>query len=160
MGALGACAGPPPAEVPDDQLRGRIPPPGDVRSTRVVRVVDGDTVVLADLGSSRLIGVDTPEVHGGEECFGTQASAFARRVLARGSLVRFLPGREPRDRYGRPLVYLWLADGRSLNAMLVEGGYAKPLAIEPNDRYAKRFANLDRRARTSGRGRWAACAGG
>ena len=39
----------------------------------VVRVVDGDTVVLRSAGKSRLIGVDTPEVFGGYECFGHEA---------------------------------------------------------------------------------------
>jgi micrococcal nuclease len=55
-------------------------------------------------------------------------------LLRRGARVRYVPGEERRDRYGRPLVYLWLADGRSFNAMLAEGGYARTLSIAPNDR--------------------------
>jgi len=140
--------------VPDAKLRGAIPAPARTRATRVVRVVDGDTVVLRRLGSSRLIGVDTPEVHGGRECYGREASAFAWRVLAPGSRVRYLPGAEPRDRYRRPLVYVWLADGRSFNAMLVEGGYATTLTIPPNDRYADRLRRLAREAKRRERGRW------
>jgi micrococcal nuclease len=133
--------------------------PSSAGAGRVVRVVDGDTVVLAGIGASRLIGVDTPEVRGGAECYGAQASSFARRVLPRGSRVRYVPGDEPRDRYGRALVYLWLADGRSLNAMLVEGGYGS-LTISPNDRWAARFVAIERRARRRGRGRWSGvCAG-
>jgi micrococcal nuclease len=140
--------------VADDALRGRIPVSPSAEVGRVVRVVDGDTIDLAGLGASRLIGVDTPEVRGGAECFGAQASAFARRVLPRGSRVRYVPGVERHDRYGRALVYLWLADGRSLNAMLVEGGYARALTIAPNDRWAARFRAIERRARRRGRGRW------
>ena len=141
--------------VADDELRGRIPLPTGARAARVVRVVDGDTVVLSGLGSSRLIGVDTPEVHGRPECFGREAAAFLRRVLERGARASWLAGSERRDRYGRKLVYLWLADGRSLNAMLVEGGYARPLPIPPTDRYAERFESLARGARRRDVGRWA-----
>ena len=100
-------------------------------------MVDGDTVMLTRLGSSRLIGVDTPEVYGGAECYGREASAFARRVLRPGTRTHYVKGVDPRDRYGRTLVYLWLEDGRSFNAMLVEGGYATTLTIRPNDRYAR-----------------------
>jgi len=132
------------------------------RETRVLRVVDGDTIMLAHLGSSRVIGVDTPEVYGGRECYGPEASAFARRVLAPGTPVRYVRGVERRDRYGRALVYLWLPDGRSYGAMLAEGGYASALTIPPNDRYARRFRRLVGQAKRLGRGRWSAkaCPGG
>jgi micrococcal nuclease len=123
----------------------------------VVRVVDGDTVVLGGLGRSRLIGIDTPEVHGRRACFGAQASAFAERVL-RGRRVRYAIGLQPRDRYGRALVYLWLTDGRLVNEMLVAGGYARTLPIAPNVHYASRFRRRADAARAAGRGLWARAA--
>ncbi len=127
---------------------------------RVVRVVDGDTVVLTRLHKVRLIGVDTPEVHGGVECYGRAASAFARRVLLRGRRVRYRIGVEPRDRYGRTLAYLWLEDGRMFNELLAERGYAQPLTVPPNVDHAHRFAAAARRARRARRGLWgrAGCA--
>jgi micrococcal nuclease len=125
-----------------------------------VRVVDGDSEGLTGLGPSRLIGVDAPEVRRGRECYGHEASAFARRVLRSGRRVRYLRGAEPSDRFGRALVYLSLGDGRSFNAMLVEDGYATTLIIPPNDRYADRLGALAERARRKRWGRWsAACAG-
>jgi micrococcal nuclease len=159
--AVGCASWPQAATVPDAALRGDIAVPASARETSVVRVVDGDTVVLRDLGTSRLIGVDTPEVYGARECFGREASAFARRLLASGTRVRYLAGADPRDRYGRRLVYLWLADGRSFNAMLVEGGYATALSIAPNQRYAQRLRRLVRQAKRAERGRWSpgACGG-
>ena len=134
--------------------------PRDARTAVVERVSDGDTVVLAGLGRSRLIGIDTPEVFGGEECFGRRASAYVRRLLPEGTRVRYRLGVEERDRYGRPLVYVWLEDRRFLNALLVREGYATPLTIPPNVDHAKRFAALARRAREAGRGLWRACGGG
>jgi micrococcal nuclease len=130
--------------------------PSDPRTATVVRVVDGDTVVLSGgIGKSRLIGVDTPEVYGGVECYGREASAFAKRLLT-GARVRVRRQAEPTDRYGRALVDLWLPDGRHVNALLVERGYATPLTIRPNVRYARRLARLARAARTARRGLWGA----
>ncbi|MGI9081335.1 MAG: thermonuclease family protein [Thermoleophilaceae bacterium] len=135
--------------------------PSGAREATVVRVVDGDTVELGGgLGKSRLIGIDTPEVYGGVECYGREASAYAKRQLD-GRRVRYTVGRDERDRYGRLLVYLWLEDGRSFNALLVSRGYAQPLTIPPNDDYASAFVRLSRRARERAVGLWAsrACAG-
>jgi micrococcal nuclease len=124
-------------------------------AARVQRVVDGDTVRLAGLGSVRLIGVDTPEVYGGTvECFGPEASAFAKAVLRRGVEVRYRVGTEARDRYGRLLAYVWLSDGRLFNRMLVERGYAVTLTIPPNDQLAPRFAAAERSARDTRTGMW------
>jgi endonuclease YncB( thermonuclease family) len=119
----------------------------------VTRVVDGDTAILSTLGRARFIGIDTPEVFGHRECFGPQASAFTKRTLS-GRRVRYEIGAEPRDRYGRALVYLHLPDGRFFNEMLVAGGYAEPLEIAPNVRYAALFARRAAQARDAARGLW------
>ena len=137
------------------------PPPSDARTAAVLEVVDGDTVTLSRAGRSRVIGVDTPEVDGGRECYGREASRFARRVLSPGTEVRYSLGTERRDRYGRALVYVWLADGRFFNAMLVRDGYATPLTVPPNVEHAKLFVRLARAARRAERGLWSprTCAG-
>jgi len=134
----------------DEQPSGR-------RTAVVERVTDGDTIRLAGLGRVRLIGIDTPEVYGGSQCYGQQASAFAKRVLRPGRAVRYRLGIEERDRYGRLLAYVWLRDGRMLNLLLAERGYATPLTIPPNVDYADRFVAAARRARRAGLGLWGAC---
>jgi micrococcal nuclease len=131
--------------------------PADARRSTAVRVVDGDTLEIAGLGSSRLIGVDTPEVYGGRECFGPAASAFVERLVPPGAPLRYTLGRDPRDRYGRALVTVWLEDGRSVNALLVQRGYASTLTIAPNTRHASRLKALERRARGERRGLWGRC---
>jgi len=125
----------------------------DVSDT-VVRVVDGDTVVLRSAGRSRLIGVDTPEVFGRPGCYGEEASEFAKRTLRPGMTVKVERDAEPRDRYGRSLIYLTLSDGRSFNELLLDEGFAVPLAIAPNVRYAGRFRELADRARHEMTGLW------
>ena len=142
--ALAACGGAPPAEGPGT-------------SARVDHVVDGGTVWLTGIGKVRLIGVDTPEVYGTDECFGPQASAYAKRVLPPGRRVRYRLGVEERDRYGRALAYVYLEDGRLFNELLAEEGYAQPLTIPPNDELAGRFVAAARQAREANRGLWNAC---
>jgi micrococcal nuclease len=123
--------------------------------------VDGDTIVAAGIGKMRLIGVDTPEVFGGAECFGREASAFAKRVLPPGRRLLYKLGVDRRDRYGRALAYVWLGDGRMFNGVLVEAGYAVPLTIPPNVDYADLFVGAARLARRAERGLWSprTCAG-
>ena len=126
------------------------PVPRDIE--RVERVIDGDTVELARSGRARLIGIDTPEVYGGAECFGREASAYAERRLS-GRRVRVERGVEEHDRYGRLLVYLYL-DGRMFNAELVREGYASPMTVPPNVEHAETFVRLARRARQERAGLW------
>jgi micrococcal nuclease len=130
---------------------------------RVERVVDGDTIHVrlgARSETVRYIGVDTPEsVRPGTpvQCFAKAASAANERLVA-GRRVRIEVGEEERDRYGRLLAYVRRAsDGAFVNAALVRDGYARTLTIAPNDRYAQRFAALQREAQRAGRGLWGRC---
>jgi micrococcal nuclease len=136
---------------------------GGGQAGRVVRVVDGDTVRVALPGGEervRLIGVDTPETvkpNTPVQCFGRKASAFTHRLLD-NRRVRLVGDVEARDRYGRLLAYVYRADdGLFVNAALVRGGYAVPLTVPPNVRFADRFRTLAAEARRAGRGLWTAC---
>jgi micrococcal nuclease len=130
---------------------------------RVVKVVDGDTIHVQAAGRRekvRYIGVDTPETkhpRKGVECYGRQASQFNARLVA-GERVRLVRDVEERDRYGRLLAYVYrVRDGVFVNAELARLGYAQPLSIPPDVRYAGRFAALARQAREQGLGLWSAC---
>ncbi|HET6950114.1 MAG TPA: thermonuclease family protein [Acidimicrobiales bacterium] len=132
----------------------------------VVRVVDGDTVVL-DLGGyeepARLIGIDTPEsVAPGRpvECYGAEASARLGELLPAGTPVDVARDVEPRDRYDRLLVYLHRAtDGLFVNAAQVEDGYAEARDYPPNTTFRADFTRAEHTARAAGRGLWGACGG-
>ncbi len=79
---------------------------------RVVRVVDGDTIIFAPHSVVRLIGVNTPETVRPDypvEPFGPEASAFTRRFLA-GGTARLTLDRERTDRFGRFLAYVWVGE--------------------------------------------------
>jgi micrococcal nuclease len=138
---------------------------GALRSdaARVVRVVDGDTVVVRTGGRDervRYIGIDTPEsVKPGTpvQCF-AKAAAAANRRLVQGREVRIVGDAEARDRYGRTLAYVYRAsDGLFVNAELVRRGYAKPLTIPPNVAHALELRKLAASARRAGLGLWSRC---
>ncbi len=121
----------------------------------VERVVDGDTIKLADGTRVRYIGVDTPEtVRPGSpvEFMGKEASAF-NRDLVEGRRVRLEYDVQRLDKYGRTLAYVYL-DTLFVNAELVRLGYAQILTIPPNVRYAERFRRLEQEAREANRGLW------
>jgi len=134
---------------------------GGARTAEVVRVVDGDTIVVRLGGRDervRYIGVDTPESVKPQtpvQCFAERASAFNAR-LVEGRTVRLEQDVEARDRYGRLLAYV-RAGGLFVNAELVRRGYARPLTVPPNVRYADRFSRLASQARAAGTGLWSAC---
>jgi micrococcal nuclease len=132
-------------------------------SARVIRVVDGDTVVVQSGGRQekvRYIGIDTPEsVKPGTpvQCFAKAASAANKRLIE-GQAVKLVPDAEALDRYGRTLAYVYRAsDGLFVNAELVKAGYARTLTIPPNVAHADEFAELATQARKAGRGLWSRC---
>jgi micrococcal nuclease len=126
----------------------------------VVRVIDGDTVVLRIGGAEervRFIGMDTPER---SDPLGPKATAFLRDLLPVGTAVTYRTDAGQRDRYGRLLAYVWRASDPQapeamLNARLLSAGWARTLTIPPNVTYADLFASLQRTARTAKRGMWA-----
>lgn len=128
----------------------------------VRRVIDGDTVELADGRLVRYIGVDTPEVRRRQdghwivdpEPLGQAAAAFNRR-LVEGRPVRLEYDVQTHDRYGRVLAYVYVGEVM-VNAELLRMGFAQPLTIPPDVKYADRFRALAEEARREHRGLWAA----
>lgn len=126
---------------------------------RVLRITDGDTIHIEYEGRDerlRYIGVNTPETaHSprGAEPLGDEATEF-NRSLVEGQTVRLVLGRDPRDRYGRLLGYVYLRDGTFVNAALIDSGYARVMTVRPNDRFEPHFRTLERNARNAGRGVW------
>ena len=129
----------------------------------IVSVIDGDTIVVEVQNQTetvRLLGVDTPEtVHPNKpvKCFGPEASAFTKATLAKGSTVKLMRDVEPRDRFQRLLVYLFLADGTLFNQLLIDRGLARTLSIEPNTAFASQFAKNESSAKDRRVGLWQSC---
>jgi micrococcal nuclease len=139
----------------------------------IKRVIDGDTLLLGNGDRVRLIGVDTPEVHGSNKLqrdaeraqtdietirrLGQKSSAFVNKVV-KGKRVRLEYDQANaaigyRDRYGRTLAYVYLDDGTFLNAEIVRQGYGVAYTKYPFQ-YADEFRKYEREAREKRRGLW------
>jgi micrococcal nuclease len=122
----------------------------------VMRVIDGDTVELTAGRRVRYLMVDTPESTTETECFGPEAKQF-NVDLVEGKMISMVFDEEREDRFGRLLAYVSV-DGAEINPVIVERGYGCVLHIPPNgDAREREFDELELRARTLGRGLWAAC---
>lgn len=125
------------------------------RTSIVVEAIDGDTLRLEGGEKVRLIGVDTPETkHPTKpvEYFGREASAFTKR-LAEGRTVRLEFDQDTKDKYGRTLAYVYLADGTFLNAEIIRQGYGHAYTRFPF-KYMEEFRKHEREARENSRGLW------
>ncbi|MEK6606910.1 MAG: thermonuclease family protein [Myxococcota bacterium] len=127
----------------------------------VRRAVDGDTVELTGGVRVRLIGVDTPEMKDARpevRLLAKRAAVFLDDLVA-GKRVRLEYDRERRDRYGRTLAYVYLADGRCVNAEIIRQGFGFAYTRFPF-RYRERFREHERQSRVAGLGLWAPQASG
>ena len=116
---------------------------------RLVRVIDGDTVVMSRNGEEvrvRLHGIDTPERR---QPYGPEATEALRRIIGRDSLRVVVMDI---DRYGRTVGRLWKGDTVDVSATMVCNGSAWWYR-----RYAKADSLLsmcERAARTDRLGLW------
>jgi micrococcal nuclease len=144
-------------------------PPSTTGWLPVVRVVDGDTIVVEQSGEPvtvRLIGIDTPESVDPRrpvQCFGREASQKMRELVG-GQAVRLEPDptQADRDAYQRLLRYIYLDGDVSVNQILIAEGFAFEYTYQNvpyRDQAAHREA--ERQARESGAGLWdpQTCAG-
>jgi micrococcal nuclease len=122
----------------------------------VVRVVDGDTIIIGDSTDRsrqyrvRFIGADTPEVvrpNTPVEPFGPEASEFTKQKIAEANnRVRIAFDGDQIDRYNRVLamIYLPMPDGDVwLNELLIREGLAR---AQTQYRYSNGAKDAFRRA--------------
>ncbi|MFB8830915.1 thermonuclease family protein [Azotobacter sp. CWF10] len=134
------------------------PAPGTLSTAPVERVIDGDTLRLADGRSVRLIGLNTPERARRERPAEPFAEAARERlqqlVTANGGWVGLLPGHQARDRHGRLLAHAYDGRGRSWEAQLLAEGFGYQVVVAPNVVLADCLRQAERRARAAGKGLW------
>ena len=130
---------------------------------RVVEVIDGDTVVLAEPveGSRevRLVGLQAPKLPLDRPNFRAwplaEDSKRALESLVLGREVRLSYGGQRRDRHGRRLAQLHLADGTWVQGRMLSLGMARVYTFADNRAEAAAMLALESEARRAGRGLWA-----
>ncbi|OGM03783.1 hypothetical protein A2124_00330 [Candidatus Woesebacteria bacterium GWB1_37_5] len=131
---------------------------------KVTKVIDGDTIRLENSETVRYIGIDTPEISGGRECFANESTA-KNTELVLGKEIRLEKDVSETDRYNRLLRYVWvpLESGQGelfVNEYLVREGYATAVTYPPDVRYSELFRAAEKDARDNNRGLWSKCVSG
>lgn len=148
--------------------------PNSRYSCEVLKVYDGDTfkckLESGEEVKVRLIGVDTPESSKNQKAYrdaertrtdveeivamGKEAKRFTESILKKGTKVVLETDVQVFDKYGRVLAYVYLPEGKMLNLLLIEEGYATAYTIPPNVKYAELFRKAQATAMREGRGLW------
>ncbi len=121
-------------------------------TARVIRVIDGDTIIIEGGYRVRYIGIDAPEIYPDLEAFGSEAWQANRR-LVEGKEVRLERDVSETDKYGRLLRYVWV-DDILVEAELVRQGLARAKAYPPDTKYQEYLEQMQAEARETGRGMW------
>ncbi len=124
----------------------------------VKRIIDGDTLIIIIRGveeSVRLIGVDAPESNHPlkpVQFFSRESMQFLER-LAAGKNVFLEYDQQKRDKYERLLAYVFLEDGRLLNAEIIKEGFGFAYLKYPFQRMEE-FKVYEEKARRGEKGLW------
>jgi len=143
-------------------------PPLDEGLYEVVRVVDGDTLIVRKDDSShpaassergvrlRLLGIDCPESvkpNHPVEPWGSEATLFTKQLVS-GKAIRLQFDRRRVDRYNRYLAYVFVND-QMLNAELVRKGLARVSTFSgDSETMSRRLRDAEKEARLRSRGIW------
>lgn len=131
----------------------------DGQTFPVVRVVDGDTLVLRvpdgeePTTTVRVWGVDTPELARRDgsrpaEPMSAEATDLVRELVAGGGVTLRLEPHRLRGGYGRLLAHVELADGTQLGGALIRAGLS-----EHDDRWGHRYLAAYEAEELAARGR-------
>ena len=130
---------------------------------RVVSFHDGDTISVQmddKIETVRFIGVDTPETHDPRkavQCFGMAAADFTKQLIGNQAVrLEADPLSSNRDRYNRLLRYVYVPDGRLVQAEIIRQGYGFAYTSFPFTK-SEEFSTYQREAREQNRGLWSSC---
>jgi micrococcal nuclease len=149
----------------DDPSNAASPAAATGDRAHVLRVVDGDTIVVSVGGTTervRYIGVDAPELARSDEGLaaecGAEAARAANEELVADAEVRLERDVTDRDRFGRLLRHVWRGDTLVTEALVARGA-VEARSYPPDTALDDRLARADQEARDAGAGMWGQCAG-
>ncbi len=148
------------------------------REHEVLKITDGDTLVLENGEIVRILGIDAPEKYyeghpdcaSGDSpdcCYGDQSTSVLEEMAPPGTLLRLEFDLECEGFYERTLAYLFVvnpdtgAEEIFLNEWLLEEGHAKVYTADVGHaqdiRYLEKFQLAQTKAQSANKGLWDIC---
>ncbi len=127
--------------------------PAEAEEAEVVRVIDGDTIVVYLDGAEhrvRYILIDTPER---DEPLYNEATKLNQLLIGRQTIYLVKDVSET-DRYDRLLRYIYTQDGLLVNAEIVRQGMARVAVFPPDTRMLKKIRSAEAEAKEREIGIW------
>ena len=122
---------------------------------KVIKVFDGDSILLEDNREIRLLGVDAPEIHHPtlpEQRYGKEAAEFSKQLVEGKEVwLEFEEGNK-QDKYGRSIAYVYIGD-KLLNEELLKNGFAYVYTKYPF-RLKEEFIKYQQEAIKARKGLW------
>jgi len=131
-------------------------------ASKVVEIVDGDTVILADRREIRLVGTQAPKLPLGRKNFKkwplADKAKSALSDLTINKKVHLGYGGQSKDRHGRILAHLFLDNGGKpglwVQGEMLEIGLARTYTFYDNRSLIRELYEKERLARDGNRGIW------
>jgi len=121
---------------------------------KVVRVIDGDTVVLSNGKHLRYAGINALELHtktGIPQPFAVEATELNKRLTLNKTLyLKLVPSIY--DRYGRWVGELYFPNGTSVSELLLKSGYVLVCYYRDSKPLFRKYLPLQRRVLRQNRG--------
>ncbi len=132
------------------------------QSIKLLKIYDGDTILISLNGKQeriRFTGINTPEIdhpkyHKKGEFFGPEAKRHLNKILRKHKISRLEFDVNKRDKYHRMLAYIFLDNGKMLNELMVEDGFAYVYNFPPNVKYTAVFNSAEAYAKRKHLGIW------
>lgn len=126
---------------------------------KVIKITDGDTIILENQTRVRLVGIQAPSLPLERNNFKGEPLAFqSKRTLSDlvlGKYVTLYFGGQRQDRYGRTLAHLFLRDGLWVQGEMLKYGMASVYSFPDNRAIVPEMMAYEQIARQNNNGIWA-----
>lgn len=126
---------------------------------KVIKITDGDTIILKDQSRVRLVGIQAPKLPLGRKNFKGWPLGFeSKKMLSDLVLDKYVTlyyGGQRKDRYGRALAHLFLDDGLWIQGAMLENGMARVYSFPDNRAIVPDMMRHENIARQNNSGIWA-----
>lgn len=113
---------------------------------KVIKVIDGDTVILENGQKLRYVSIDTPELYtptGIPQIFAFKAYKFNKELTEGKTLFLELSSRK-KDKYGRLLGELYFENKTSVSEILVRQGLAFVCYYPDSEKFYKKYLEIQK----------------